>query len=98
MLNLPASPGHTGTALLALGVLVGLACGVLLWRELRGSAVSLEARLAAGALAVALGTTVAGAPFIAWRIYEDVRLNSRLTRAQAERIGGDAVGIDHRAV
>jgi hypothetical protein len=98
VLNLPATPGVAGVILLVLGLIAGVVCGVLLWRELRGSTTGLEARLAAAALAVAVGTTVAGAPFIAWRIFEDVRLNSRLTRAQAERIGGDSVGIDHRAI
>lgn len=98
MLNLPASLGVAGAVLLALGILAGCACGVLLWRHLDVSARPGDARLAAATLVVALASTVAAAPFVAWRIYEDTRLNSRYTRAQAERIGGDIVGIDHRAI
>lgn len=98
MLNLPASPGVAGAVLLALGLLAGCACAVLLWRHLGVTARSGDARVAAATLVVALASTVAAAPFVAWRIYEDTRLNSRYTRAQAERIGGDMVGIDHRAI
>lgn len=98
MLNLPASPGVAGAVLLALGLLAGCACGILLWRHLGVSGRAGDGRMAAATLVVALASTVAAAPFVAWRIYEDTRVNSRYTRAQAERIGGDMVGIDHRAI
>jgi hypothetical protein len=98
VLNLPASPGVAGAVLLALGLLAGGVCGVLLWRHLGVSGQAGDGRLAAATLVVALASTVAAAPFVAWRIYEDMTLNSRYTRAQAERIGGDILGIDHRAI
>jgi hypothetical protein len=98
VLNLPARPDHAAAALLVLGMLAGLACGILLWRRLLPAAGGGDGRVAAAVLAFAFGSTIAGAPFIAWRVYVDIRLNSRLTSAQAERVGGDAEHIDHRAI
>jgi hypothetical protein len=65
MLGVPASPGAAGYALLALGVVVAVACALRLRRRL--------ADRAQAAVAVCLLATVAAAPLLAWRIVEDVR-------------------------
>ena len=79
---------------IVLGVLTVVVLVPFVWRSLRRSLPLAESLL----LAVSLLSTVAAAPFLAWRIVEDVRYTSRLTHPQAERIGGDMQHIDHRAI
>ena len=99
MLALPAHPGRVGMALLALGLLVGAAVAVLVWRRLRPALAGPEAATAVTVLvAFVLGSTVAAAPFVAWRIVQDVRYTSKLTRAEAERAGGESAHVDPQAI
>src|SRR3954469_8796509 len=94
MLGLPAHPGRYGALFIVLGLLAAAVLAPFVWRSLRRSLPLAESVL----LAVSLLSTVAAAPFLAWRIVEDVRYTSRLTHPQAERIGGDMQHIDHRAI
>ena len=45
-----------------------------------------------------LGSTVAAAPFVAWRIVQDTRYTSKLTRAEAERAGGESAHVDPQII
>jgi hypothetical protein len=92
MLGLPAHPGRVGELLLVLGILCALALAPLVWR--RTLAAMGGAVAGAAAVALLVVSTAAAAPFVAWRIVEDVRYTSRYTSPQAERIGGDMAGID----
>ena len=77
---------------LVLGILCALALAPLVWRRTlaaMGGAVAVTA-----VVALLVVSTAAAAPFVAWRIVEDVRYTSRYTSPQAERIGGDMAGID----
>jgi|SRR5581483_595466 len=98
MLALP-HPGHVGQALLAIGVLIGLALAVVVWRRLRPALAPSEAAAAVTVVvAFLLATTVAAAPFVAWRIVEDTRSNSSLTRSEAEAVGAQTAHLDPEAV
>jgi len=95
MLALPAHPGRTGALLLAVGLLIGAVVAVVVWRRLRRSLAGHEAATAVSVVvAFVLASTVAAAPFVAWRIVEDVRYTSGLTRAEAERAGGESAHVD----
>jgi hypothetical protein len=99
MLGLPAHPGRYGTILIVLGLLAAAALARPVWRALRGSLGYGEAeRWAAVILAASLLPVVATAPFLAWRVVEDLRYTSRLTPAQAERRGGATIALDPRLV
>jgi hypothetical protein len=99
MLALPAHPGRVGLALLAVGLLIGAVVALLLWRRLRRALADSDAAApVAVVVALVLASTVAAAPFVAWRIVEDTRSNSRLTRAEAERAGGESAHVDPEAV
>src|SRR5689334_10027627 len=95
MYGLPASPGRWGTLMLVLGVLVAAAIALLVWRSLRRS---LDDRWAAALLAASLLSVVATAPYLAWRIVEDLRVTTGLSAAAAERAGGDMAPVDHRTL
>jgi hypothetical protein len=99
MLGLPAHPGLTGAMFIALGLLTAAVLALPVWRALRHSLGEggIE-RWAAAILAASLLSSLAAAPFLAWRIVQDIRYTSRLTHVQAERIGGDMQLIDHRIV
>ena len=49
-------------------------------------------------VALVLASTVAAAPFVAWRIVEDVRYTSRLSGAEAERVGGESAHVDPQVI
>lgn len=99
MLALPAHPGRVGSALLALGLLVGAGVAILVWRRLRPTLAGADAGTAVTALvAFVLGSTVAAGPFVAWRIVQDVRYTSKLTRAEAERAGGESAHVDPQVI
>jgi hypothetical protein len=72
--------------LLAAGALLGVAVAVLGWRALRpelaGRAPGAVAGIAVAALAVAVGA----APFLGWRIVQDLRYTTSLPRSVVERI------------
>ena len=98
MLALP-HPGHVGLALLAVGVLVGVAVAFVAWRRLRPALADSEAAVPLTAVVVfVLVTTVAAAPFVSWRIVEDTRSNSALTRAEAEDVGAETAHLDPSAI
>jgi hypothetical protein len=99
MLALPAHPGHVGALLLAVGLVIGAAVALVVWRRLRAALAGNDAAVAVSAVvALVLWSTVAAAPFVAWRIVEDTRSNSKLTRAEAERAGGESAHVDPEAV
>ncbi|HST16924.1 MAG TPA: hypothetical protein VLK36_04600 [Gaiellaceae bacterium] len=99
MLALPAHPGRIGALLLAVGLLLGAVVAVVVWRRLRRSLAGHEAATAVAALvAFVLASTVAAAPFVAWRIVEDARYTSALTRAEAERAGGESAHVDPEVI
>jgi hypothetical protein len=99
MLALPAHPGRVGQALLAVGLLIGAGLALAVWRRLRPALAESEAAVPVSVVvALVLASTVAAAPFVAWRIVEDTRSNSRLTRAEAERAGGESAHVDPQAV
>jgi len=99
MLALPAHPGHVGALLLALGLVVGAIVAVVVWRRLRPSLTGSEAATAATLMtALVLGSTVAAAPFVAWRIVQDFRFTSKLTRAEAERAGAESAHVDPQVI
>jgi hypothetical protein len=92
MLGLPAHPGHVGALLLAIGIVVAAVLAPLVWRH---TLAAVGGALGVAALISLLAvSTAAAAPFVAWRIVEDVHYTSRYTSPQAERIGGDMAGID----
>jgi hypothetical protein len=99
MLALPAHPGRVGLALLAIGLLIGSWLALVVWRRLRQALAGSDAAAPVTvAVALVLASTVAAAPFVAWRIVEDTCSNSRLTRAEAERAGGESAHVDPEAV
>jgi hypothetical protein len=72
MLGVPGSPGAVGWALLLGGVLAAVAAGYRLRRRL------LDEPIAAAA-ALSLLLTAGAAPFLAWRIVDDLRYTTQLT-------------------
>lgn len=99
MLALPAHPGHVGLALLAVGLLIGAVLAIVVWRRLHPALAPSEAAGAVTAVvALVLASTVAAAPFVAWRIVEDTRSNSALTQAEAARAGAEDAKVDADAV
>jgi hypothetical protein len=81
MLGVPASPDAVGYALLALGIAASGAVAAVLWRGERDRD-RVRTLLAAGLLA-----TVGAAPFLAWRIVEDVRYTRRLDASTYDGAG-----------
>lgn len=99
MLALPAHPGRVGTLLLALGLLAGAAVALIVWRRLGRSLAGAAAGTAVTVLvALVLASTVAAAPFVSWRIVEDARYTSRLSGAEAERVGGESAHVDPQVI
>src|SRR5262245_371779 len=98
MLGLPAHPGRVGIALIVAGILVAAVLAPLVWASLRRSLPGPEGRWPALLLAASLLCTLAAAPFLAWRIVEDIHYTDPLTGPQAERIGGDMRQIDYHSV
>ena len=92
MLNLPPEPGTTGAVLLALGALAGLVLVVLgggrIEREVGGD------RVLAWIVALALGGTVAAAPFTLWRVVEDIRATAPISAEHARYVGAETKLID----
>jgi hypothetical protein len=82
MLGVPGSPGAVGGGLLALGLAVAaLVFALLLRRGLLPADVA--GRLAAGMLALTLGA----APFLVWRIVEDLRVTTALDAYERREAG-----------
>ena len=95
MIGLPAEPGLVGTAFLAAGAIVGIAIGIAAWRRLFGAfGEGRAAQLVRGVVVVALTAGTGIAPFVAWRIVEDIRVVADVTRADAEVIGALGNEID----
>lgn len=72
MLGVPGSPGAVGWALLLAGLLVAAASGYRFRARLPREPV-------AAAAALSLVVTAGAAPFLAWRIVDDLRYTTRLT-------------------
>jgi hypothetical protein len=99
MLALPAHPGRVGIAFLALGLLLGLVVAVVVWLNVEPSLRRHRpCALAALAATLVLASAVAAAPFVAWRIVEDVRSTAALSRGEAEQVGGASAHVDPAAV
>jgi hypothetical protein len=88
VLNLPSEPGTTGLALLALGALLGLAL-VVAGRGRVGAD-----RAAGWLVLLALGATVAGAPYTLWRVSEDIRETWTVGPEHARYVGAETKLID----
>jgi hypothetical protein len=99
MIALPSEPGVAGLAVLAGGLVLGAALGWRAWRRLR--LLLLEqgrpGRLAAVLLALTFAVSASTAPYYAWRIVQDLRYTTRLSRDVAERIGAFESFLDARA-
>jgi hypothetical protein len=88
VLALPNEVGGAELALLVAGALLGLAAAWVVRRRLLALLPAAPARppvalVAAAALATAVGL----APFTAWRVAQDIRYTSGISRPVAERIG-----------
>lgn len=95
MLNLPSHPGAVGLALLVVGAVIGL----LVLTLVRGPTErELRARLPAALLAGFVSLTVAGAPFIVWRVFEDIRETAPVTPDHARFVGAETKLIDGELV
>lgn len=97
MLNLPAEPGTTGYVLLTLGAAAALsllAFGRRRVADLLGADDRVLATLVLGALAA----TVAGGPFVLWRVLVDIRETAPLTPEHAEYVGAETKLIDGELV
>jgi hypothetical protein len=69
------------------------------WRKVGPSPRRLDpGTIAALATTLVLCSAVAAAPFVAWRIVEDVRYTSHLSRSDAEWAGGASAHVDPAAV
>ena len=84
MIALPEDPGVGGAVVLALGLLLGAAAAPWVWRRFQALAGS---RSAAALLSLALVSALATAPFLSWRIVQDLRYTVTIPREVAERIG-----------
>ena len=99
MIALPSSPGAYGTALIVAGLVLGSALGWVAWGRLRrlfgGGGAATTA--VAGVLAVALASSVGLAPFLAWRVVQNLRYTSRIQRPIVERIAAYENNLDGAA-
>jgi len=96
MLNLPAHPGTTGYALLAIGAVAGLLLLLFGWRPV-GATVGDDGPLTL----IVTGTLVfclAGAPFTLWRVLADIRETAPVTPEHAEYVGAETKLIDGELV
>jgi hypothetical protein len=83
--GLPQQPGAVGFALLGLGLVAGVLYGLHVLRRVSGG---FEGdRAAAWIVAVVVAAAVGGAPFIAWRIVEDIRYTSSIDDWLVPRYG-----------
>lgn len=92
MVGLPQSPGVTGTALLVAGVVVGSAYAWVVWRK--SSLRTVFDRRIAVLVVAAFWTSIAAAPFVTWRVVEDVRVVTQIDRAEAEVFAPYSQGLD----
>ena len=92
MLNLPPEPGTTGAVLLAFGAVVGVLVVLLgrgrIARELGANGVLVWV------VALALGATLAAAPFTLWRVVEDIRETAPISAEHARYVGAETKLID----
>jgi hypothetical protein len=72
MLGVPGSPGAVGWALLLAGLLAAATAGYRFRRRLPSEPI-------AAAAALSLLVTAGAAPFLAWRVVDDLRYTTRLT-------------------
>jgi hypothetical protein len=74
--GLPQQPGAVGLAVLVLGLVVGAIYGLRFHRHVAGAFAG--QRTVAWIVAVLVAVGIGGAPFIAWRIVEDIRYTSAI--------------------
>jgi hypothetical protein len=99
VIALPTSPGAVGAALLACGCVIGAIVAVLSYRRfgpVRWNARTPEGAVA-GVAAVALATAIGAAPYLSWRIVQDLRYTTRIDAFVAERIGAYEHDLEGRA-
>ena len=88
MQGLPAGIGALGGALLVAGLAFGAAYAAYAFRRLRAAfAPATNAAAVAAVAAAALGVGLGAAPFVAWRVVEDLRYTTGLDPWLAERYG-----------
>jgi hypothetical protein len=88
VLALPNEVGGAEIALLVAGALLGLAAAWVVRRRLLALLPVAPARAPVALVAAAaLATAVGLAPFTAWRVAQDIRYTSGISRPVAERIG-----------
>lgn len=85
MEGLPQHPGAVGLAVLALGLVVGALYGLRARRRVSGAFVGQPSVAWVVVLLVAVG--IGTAPFIAWRIVEDIRYTSSIDAWLVPRYG-----------
>ena len=99
MIALPSSPGPYGTALIVAGLVLGSVLGWVVWGRLRrrlGAGGATTAAVA-GVLAAALASSVGLAPYLAWRVVQDLRYTSKIQRPIVERIAAYENNLDGAA-
>lgn len=91
MEGLPQSPGAVGFAIL----LIGLACGAIFaWLIRRRVAEAVDGVRGVAAIALLLtATSLGAAPFVVWRIVEDIRYTSGIDPWLAPRYGVSVSGV-----
>lgn len=89
MIALPSDPGVAGGVVLGLGVLAGILLGLVAWPRLCSALGAHEpaGRPVAALLALAVASAFGTAPYLAWRIVQDLRYTTAIPRDVAERIG-----------
>ena len=99
MIALPSSPGTYGTALIVAGLVLCSALGWVAWGRLRRLMGARGATTAgvAGVLAAALASSVGLAPYLAWRVVQDLRYTSKIERQIVERIAAYENNLDGRS-
>ena len=85
MEGLPQNPGALGLAILFCGLLTGAFYAWRIQRRVRSSVG--DSRSVAGILVVLVATTLGAAPFIGWRLVEDIRYTSAIDPWLAPRYG-----------
>lgn len=96
MIALPSAPGTYGTALIVLGLLLGSIGGALAWRRLRRLLVprSTSPGSVAAFVAVTLASSLGLAPYLAWRVVQDLRFTARAEASIVDRVAASANRVD----
>jgi hypothetical protein len=98
VIALPGQPGLVGGVLLAFGVVLAVTTAVVGRRSVRPALAGPGAGPAAAIVALALAVALGAAPYLAWRVVQDVRYTSALDAPTAARIVPIENGIDSAAL